>query len=930
MVPNAPTREGAPAPGSVLAGKYRVERLVGSGGMGIVVAATHVHLHEPVAIKLLRPEAARRPGAVERFLREARVVMRLRGEHVVRIHDVGTLDDGAPFIVMEYLEGCDLGAHLRSGGPMRIADAVDAVLQACEGIAEAHAMGVVHRDLKPANLFLAKRVDGSPCVKVLDFGVSKVLFDGFPTSSLDGETLDATLEPENQRAARPFELADTCLAAEPRGGTNETRTNALMGSPRYMAPEQIRSARHVDARADVWSLGVILYELVSSERPFDGDDFDALTRAILHGEPAALHVADGAPPQLKLAIDACLAKNLEARHRDVLALAEALAPLASAEMSAAPRRIARILSAGARRARASGGAETPVRDDERRDRNAEEGTGSSQAATHGKRASEVAAKAGVLRKTSIALVIALAAGAVLVAAPAWRDASRGGARAMAGASSAVAIAQLATSECSSNRDCLRAHGDEAWRCKLPAGVCVPLASPDCTVLAERSDLENDATVWIGAMFPVSGEEGKVYGLSNQRAVELARRDFASSLGRFAHSDPLAIHPIGVVACDDIADARRAAAHLVDDVGAVGVIGFRNSSEVVDLAATVFIPRSVVAVAALNTGAAVTALPQPTGEPRLVWRTTYNMTGTAAPLSAFVHDVLEPRVLAAPARGAVAPVRVALIRSKNGGAGALSAELRRTLVFNGVSATANRETYLEIAYDDPLEHAAAPDWQTARRDLLQFAPHIVLFQGDDTLVTNVIAPLEASWPAHAPRPIYATMHNLAPAVFSLIGKDPSRRRRFFGITSVSTIDTNAKFVTHYNETFAEKITRTVAPNTSYDAFYLLAYGVHALGDRPPTGPNLARALTRLMPPGKPVDVGPADIFDAYKTLAAGKNIDLDGAIGKLDFDVETGEAPVDMAILCVNVDHEGRAFDTVESGLVYDAATKKLTGAMRCP
>src|SRR5262249_43617117 len=181
-----------PARGPVLARKYRVERTLGSGGMGVVLAATHVQLGEPVAIKLLRSEVARRPGAIDRFLREARVAMRLRGEHVVRIHDVGTLDDGVPFIVIEHLDGEDLAARLRSTGRLPIAEAVDAVLQACEAIAEAHAMGVVHRDLKPANLFLTSRVDGSPCVKVLDFGVSKVLA---PESALV-ETIDETQPPE--------------------------------------------------------------------------------------------------------------------------------------------------------------------------------------------------------------------------------------------------------------------------------------------------------------------------------------------------------------------------------------------------------------------------------------------------------------------------------------------------------------------------------------------------------------------------------------------------------------------------------------------------------------------------------------------------------------------------------------------------------------
>src|SRR5262245_60757553 len=161
---------GIPPFGTVLAGKYRIESLLGAGGMGVVVAATHVHLQERVAVKLLHPEMVKRASAVERFLREARVAMKLRGEHVVRVLDVG-IDQATPYLVMECLEGSDLGSVVREAGHLETSAAVDYVLQACEAIAEAHAAGVIHRDLKPANLFLTHRMDGSPCIKVLDFGV---------------------------------------------------------------------------------------------------------------------------------------------------------------------------------------------------------------------------------------------------------------------------------------------------------------------------------------------------------------------------------------------------------------------------------------------------------------------------------------------------------------------------------------------------------------------------------------------------------------------------------------------------------------------------------------------------------------------------------------------------------------------------------------
>ncbi len=238
--------------GDVVGGKLRIERIVGRGGMGIVAIATHLALEQKVAIKVLHEQLAADPATVERFLREARTPMRLKSDHVCRVLDVGQLDGGAPYIVMELLEGSDLAALVKLRGALPIATAVDYVLQACVAVAEAHALGIVHRDLKPANLFVTRRVDGSPLVKVLDFGIAKVPSRG--------------------------------------DNTQLTQTAAVMGSPGYMSPEQLRSAKDVDARTDVWALGAILYELVSARLPFPADSVTELAVKIAVDPPDPLDV----------------------------------------------------------------------------------------------------------------------------------------------------------------------------------------------------------------------------------------------------------------------------------------------------------------------------------------------------------------------------------------------------------------------------------------------------------------------------------------------------------------------------------------------------------------------------------------------------------------------------------------------------------------
>jgi serine/threonine-protein kinase len=296
--------------GDLLAGKYRVERVLGEGGMGYVVSAMHEQLEQRVAVKLLVPELAKDADATARFIREGRAAVRIQSEHVARVLDVGELADGGPYLVMEFLSGRDLAGELDVRETFEIEVAIDYVLQACEAVAEAHALGVIHRDLKPANLFLTSRADGSPLVKVLDFGISKAL------------------QSQSGRANSP----------------SLTAAQSLLGSPAYMSPEQAKRPKTVDTRTDIWALGVVLYEFLGGETPFVGDaPLEVLTAAISEPMPSLRELRPEVPLELEAVIGKCLEKKPEDRYQTVADFADALKPFAPSESLRSISRISRIL-----------------------------------------------------------------------------------------------------------------------------------------------------------------------------------------------------------------------------------------------------------------------------------------------------------------------------------------------------------------------------------------------------------------------------------------------------------------------------------------------------------------------------------------------------------------------------------------------------------
>jgi serine/threonine-protein kinase len=281
-----------PTPGSVLLGKYCIDSLIGEGGMGAVLKVRHLDLEEWVAMKVLLPEMAERKDIEQRFLREAKAAVKLKGEHVARIHDVGRLDDppfvGVPFIVMEYLDGADLNAIVKHHGAQEPNVAVDLLLQACEAIAEAHSINIIHRDIKASNFFITQVEGSPPQLKVLDFGI----------------------------------------ATAPQGVSDLTDQGAVIGTPAYMAPEQMRTVRVADQRSDIWSMGVVLYEMLEGARPFRSEVYSDLCLKVGMDPPAEM-VNPVVPEALRAVVLKCLEKPVERRYQSVAELAFDLMPFAT-------------------------------------------------------------------------------------------------------------------------------------------------------------------------------------------------------------------------------------------------------------------------------------------------------------------------------------------------------------------------------------------------------------------------------------------------------------------------------------------------------------------------------------------------------------------------------------------------------------------------
>ncbi len=881
--------------GTTLNNKYQIKGVLGCGGMATVYLGVHRNGNK-VAIKLLREELSLREDIRARFVREGYVANAVGHPGAVRILDDDIAESGAAFLVMELLEGETLSERRRRLGGRRPCREVLALgHQLLDVLTAAHARGIVHRDIKPENLFLTT----SRTLKVLDFGIARILDDP--------------------------------------SGASATMTGTRLGTPAFMPPEQaLGRAKEVDGRSDIWSSGATLFTLLSGETVHLGETPEEIAiRSATQPARSLAGALPDVPPAVAALVDRALAFSRDERWQNARAMQEALEhayeelygePVDPSAIAMLPEPLERITPVETPRSSvATENADTPVAP-------TEQPTGTTLELTPPETRDSISpappsepAPPPRRIKRSTLLAFGLGLVSLLGGLGLWAADSR----------ERPASPPPVAKGCTQNRACVAENGGHPAICRKDDGVCVPLETSDCKVLAEPGDIENDATVWIGAMFPFRHPNPTHYGPRSANAVNLARIDFAETTGGLPPLGPdKAKRPIAVVLCDDQEHAHRVARHLVNEVRVPAILGFARSKEVLELSQELFLPKRVFALAA-NTASTIRDIPRAAkGEPRLVWRVTTSVDVAAPAVSELLHQRIEPELHGSPGLlGPSQPIRLAVVRA-NGAAGQDFADLLVSrLQWNGRSVVENGDNFRQIiasgrVVDDLADNSDLAENRRIAAEIAVYQPHIVISASSEG---RFIPATEEAWPARARfRPRYLLpIGTFPPDLMMLVRKTPELRRRILAINTLDNTEVNDKYLVHYNERFSPPMGNNSFTNAPYDAFYVFAYAAASLGDRPITGLSLASSIPRLLPPGEPIDVGPGGIYPAFYALASGKNIDLQGSMTTLDFDLETGDAAVDTAIFCL-VDAPADKPLVVESGLVFRARSGKLEGTYHCP
>lgn len=945
--------------GQTIREKYRLDRVLGVGGMAAVYLATHRN-GSRAALKILHAELAVHDVHRERFIREAYVANSIGHPGAVRVVDDDVAEDNCPYLVMELLEGETLEARRRRLGRLEPREVLRFAHTLCDTLAAAHDNGVVHRDIKPENVFLTNL----GTLKVLDFGIARV----FHESSAHG-----------------------------------TRTGAMMGTPAFMPPEQALGRRaEIDGRTDIWAVGATMFTLLSGQFVHQAESpEEMMVRAATQPAAALADVLPEIPLPIAAIVDHALAFKRDERFpsahimRDAIELAhqgafgEALEamPMFCGPPSVSPssRQIAPSHSASVVTLLAcdtAGTESTPTVVDDPGIATVVDTSGiklgkddaptvvdvvgvqptvsqilqaSQQVETRGSielqnatsvhsppartyRSGELVPLSKRSQRRRLIVGIVTFFTLVVSAFVGVKHVTGGPVEKPRQVRSCAQSNECQVGErcnerglcsrnvgCVSNAECVAEGGGKPAICRRDFGRCVQLETAQCRVFAEKTDLENDETVWLGAMYPET-DKSMTYGPEAMLTVDLARRDFSNLTGGLPPLKPGGRpRPIAVVACDDTADYERAAQHLIDVVGVPAIQGFGWSKEVLDLASRHFIPKGILALAS-NTASMISSIPHGPGQPRLVFRVTTEATMTARAKAGVIREIVEPNLRAAGGSlGSSGVLRIAVLRSVNASGTSHVDAIVKALEQLGSRRGVAREEIRPFAFDDTSEGELTPKDHERIRDVLAFAPHVLVDGGPPV---KAFEQVELNWPnslAHRPWHMIAGSVSEEP-VRSLALSHKTVPSRLMGINPSAESPATRTFRMRFREAYPNHPDGDDVNAAPYDAFYIFAYAAMSLGQTPINGTNLAHAVKRLLAPGEPVDVGPSGILPAFKALAAGNNIDLSGAQTSLDFDLETGDPSCDFEVNCF--DRKTRT--STWGGLIFRARTGKLEGTWKCP
>ncbi len=914
--------------------KYRLERVLGVGGMATVYSATHRN-GSRAALKILHPELAVLDVHRERFIREAYVANSIDHSGAVRVVDDDIAEDNCPFLVMELLEGETLEARRRRLGRLDVREVLALAHSLCDTLAAAHAAGVVHRDIKPENLFLTT----SRTLKILDFGIARVRHET---------------------------------------GVLGTRTGMMLGTPAFMPPEQALGRRaEIDPRTDLWAAGATMFTLLSGRFVHEADSpEEMMVRAATQVARPLLEVLPDAPLPIAAVVGKALAFKRDERYVTANEMRQAIADvhlevfaegIETTSMPAPPQSLPRS-SLNLPKA-ASADVATLAEGEPRNVETLDAPLASEKAAAptmidlgssgmngstgQSSQKSLVATRVeGALRTqrsgepvppmstrskrrrlfmTAATVLAASVSVFVGIRHVVGRPVETNEVRAACKQNAECAASErcdeqghcVVASGCASNAGCVAELGGKPAICRHDLGKCVALETDRCRVLSEAKDLQNDETVWVGAMYP-ERDDSSTYGVHAMRGVELARRDFAELSGGLppvkAGGRP---RPMAIVACDDTQDYERTAEHLIDAVGVPAILGFGRSKEVLELASRQFIPKGIFVLAS-NTASMISSIPHEPGQPRLVYRVTTHADSMAQPSAAIVRDLIEPSLRSS--RGPIGVkgnLKIAILRSENASGTSHTDAAVLALEKRAPQSGSSPTDIQSFVFKDSMLRSLNAEDARVMTEVFTFAPHIIM---DGGMPDEILLVIEQKWPKQVNhRPHYVLSSDLSePAMHSLAIAHPTVPRRLIGLGLHAATDAARMYDVRYRGVFSDLTEGLNA--ASYDAFYVFAYSAAALGTSPITGANLARAVKRLLPPGPSIDVGPSGIYPAFKELAASRNIDLAGAQTSLDFDLKTGNTQVDFDIMCFDrVTKVGKS-----AGLIYRAHSGRLEGTWKCP